>query len=184
MFSLILIPVVIVVSIPSTSSSFIRSLNIVICGNDFDCRHYGLDYCINIICHRKADHGQQCNYNRQCYQPRQTCMLGLNRILSCDCDSYSHYVYNARKCLPLGSNCENNSDCPGNVNHCLGGRCEYGYANFNYGPIIGLTVGGIVMVSLIVFVVVAVVYKKRRERAALMAAYANQSNQGSVQNPF
>jgi len=53
--------------------------------------------------------------------------------------------------------------------------------------ILYLIIAGVIL-AVVVFVVIGIVYKKRRQRAALIAAYANQANQEcaqtNTQNPY
>ena len=169
----------IAVSIPSTSSSNIRILYDISCEDFTDCPDDDNYTCINNKCYPLSQHGEQCDYDLQCFQRREIC-----RNRKCECDFNYKYVYKLGRCIPSRYiDCENDSDCESNE-WCSSGRCVYrditDTSTSNAGLIIGLTVGGIVLVSLIVFVVVAVVYKKKRERALLMVAHANQSNQESV----
>ena len=97
------------------------------------------------------------------------------------------YVSKLGRCIPLGyTDCETDSDCVIKYvmywvqNKCSSGLCvpynshrSSDTSTSNEGLIIGL------IIVFIVFIVVAVVYKKRRERAALIVAHLNQSNQGS-----
>ena len=195
MFSLILFPVIIAASIPSNSSSSIQSLNTVSCATDVDCRSYELDYCIDDKCYHKSDHEQQCDYDQQCYQRRETCTNGR-----CECKSNYKYVEKVKGCIPLEyTDCEYDSDCGSNyrcVTPEVGLSTDLQCIKRNDGPeesastcdsalligsMMGAACGGVVLGAVIVVMRVGPKLKKEYIEASLVLGVqiANQSDQGS-----
>src|SRR5688500_18474935 len=79
------------------------------CLFDSDCFRYGQDLCIRRTCYLRKGHGYSCEFDRQCFEPKERCFISY---LGTSCDCEGNYNWKGNRCLE-NNKCDFNSDCDG-----------------------------------------------------------------------
>ena len=117
------------------------------CSGDLDCKVRGKKYCIKRHCYAAVNHGDLCEYSKQC-PIGEKCR---QKVCSCP----SGYKYMRDKCVDINA-CETDKDC--NIGPCSAeGYCVKQYLS-------GIEKGAIAASAAVVFIAILVYFVWRRNR--------------------